>query len=199
MSNPLNDEAFKILFREARTHNAWLKKPVSDDTLRQLYDLLKWGPTSANCLPLRVLFLRTIEAKERLRPALMPTNVDKTMKAPVTAILAFDELFYEKLPVLFPPVPTMREMFANSSELAIATAFRNGSLQGGYFILAARSLGLDCGPMSGFDNAKVDKEFFSAPGSRIKSNFLCNLGYGDPVGLHPRGPRLEFDEVCKLL
>jgi 3-hydroxypropanoate dehydrogenase len=158
---------------------------------------------------LRILFLRTNEAKERLLPALMPANVNKTMAAPVTAILACDELFYQKLPVLFPHNPAMRDLFANSSELARVTAFRNATLQGGYFILAARSLGLDCGPMSGFDNAKVDAEFFPAPtgeetarvmpAGRIKSNFLCNLGYGDPAGLHPRGPRLEFDEACRLL
>lgn len=210
MSHPLNDEALDTLFREARTHHAWLEQPVSDETLRRLYDLAKWGPTSANCLPMRVLFLRTSAAKERLRPALMPANVAKTMAAPVTAILAYDELFYEKLPVLFPHNPGFRDLFANSPELAKVTAFRNGTLQGAYFILAARSLGLDCGPMSGFDNAKVDEEFFPLPANgdaavqvmpagRIKSNFLCNLGYGNPAGLHPRGPRLEFDEACRLL
>lgn len=209
MSHPLNEEALNILFRKARTHNAWLKQPVSDETLRQLYDLMKWGPTSANGLPLRVIFLRTSAAKERLRPALVPGNVDKTMAAPVTAILAYDELFFDKLPKLFPHKPAMRNVFANAPDLANTTAFRNGTLQGGYFILAARALGLDCGPMSGFDNAKVDEEFFPVPAdqntaevmpaSRIKSNFLCNLGYGDPTNLDPRGPRLEFDETCQLL
>lgn len=210
MSQPLNDEAFDTLFREARTHSKWLNRPVSDQTLRQLYNLVKWGPTSANSLPLRVLFLRTAKAKERLRPALMPGNVEKTMAAPVTAIIAYDELFYEKMPVLFPHNPGMRDMFANAPDLANVTAFRNGTLQGGYFILAARSLGLDCGPMSGFDNAKVDEEFFRTPAEkkadaqvmpacRTKSNFLCNLGYGDPAGLHPRGPRLAFEEACGLL
>jgi 3-hydroxypropanoate dehydrogenase len=207
MSQPLNDEALDILFRKARTHNGWLQEPVTDQTLRELYDLLKWAPTSANGMPLRVLFLRSAEAKERLRPALSSGNVDKTMAAPVTAILAYDELFYDKLPVLFPHKPTMREIFVNSPELADTTAFRNGTLQGGYFILAARAVGLDCGPMSGFDNAKVDAEFFPPmvdasevmPVGRIKSNFLCNLGYGDPAALHPRGPRLEFDEACKIL
>ena len=192
-----------MLFREARTYNAWLDRPVSDETLRQLYELVKWGPTSANCLPLRVLFLRTPEAKERLRPALMPGNVDKTMAAPVTAILAYDELFYEKLPVLFPHNPGIRDMFASSPELSDITAFRNGTLQGGYFILAARALGLDCGPMSGFDNEKVDMEFFAAPtaetevmsAGRIRSNFLCNLGYGDPAALFPRSPRLTSEEA----
>jgi 3-hydroxypropanoate dehydrogenase len=208
MSQLLNDEAMDQLFRKARTHNAWLDRPVSDEVLRQLYDLMKWGPTSANCLPARILFLRTREAKERLRPALAEGNVEKTMKAPVTAIIGYDELFYEKLPRLFPHNPGIRNYFASSPELAETTAFRNGTLQGGYFILAARSLGLDCGPMSGFDNAKVDEEFFPVPGegatqvmpeSRIKSNFLCNLGYGDPAALFPRSPRLEFDEACGLL
>jgi 3-hydroxypropanoate dehydrogenase len=208
---PLTDETLDRLFRTARTYNAWLDRPVSDETLRQLYDLMKWGPTSANCCPARILFLRTPEAKERLRPALMPANVEKTMAAPVTAILTYDERFYEKLPRLFPHNPGMRDYFVNSPELTEITAFRNGTLQGAYFILAARSLGLDCGPMSGFDNAKVEEEFFPVPADVeaaaedvmpmgcIKSNFLCNLGYGDPAGVYPRSPRLEFDEVCQLL
>ena len=142
MKHPLNDEALDQLFREARTHNAWLDRPVSDEVLRRLYDLMKWGPTSANMSPARILFLRTREAKERLRPALMAGNVDKTMAAPVTAIIAYDELFYEKLPKLFPQNPGIRDYFANSPDLAAIHAFRNGSLQGGYFIFAARSLGL---------------------------------------------------------
>jgi len=212
MHHPLSNEALDQLFREARTHGAWLDQPVSDAVLRQLYDLVKWGPTSVNCLPARILFLRTQEAKERLRPALSPGNVEKTMKAPVTAILAYDEFFYDKLPKLFPHKPAVRDLFANSPELAQSTAFRNGTLQGGYFILAARALGLDCGPMSGFDNAKVDAEFFSATACadekaateipttcRVKSNFLCNVGYGDPAALHPRSPRLEFEEACRVL
>ena len=210
MSDPVNAQALDILFRKARTHNSWLNKPVSDDTLHQLYDLMKWGPTSANCSPVRILFLRTPEAKQRLLPALSPANVDKTMKAPVTAIIAHDLKFYEKLSKLFPHNPGARKWFSNSPELAETTAFRNGTLQGAYFILAARSVGLDCGPMSGFDNAKVDKEFFPAPVSKsesaevipegpIKSNFLCNLGYGDPAKLFPRSPRLSFEEACKLL
>jgi 3-hydroxypropanoate dehydrogenase len=211
MNQPVNDETLDRLFREARTHNAWLDRPVSDEVLRQLYDLLKWGPTSANCCPARILFLRTPEAKERLRPALSPGNVEKTMAAPVTAIIGYDERFYEKLPQLFPHNPGMRDLFANSPQLAEVTAFRNGTLQGGYLILAARSLGLDCGPMSGFDNAKVDAEFFSASAEGVesaaevpatccvKSNFLCNLGYGDPTKLYPRSPRLSFDEACRLL
>jgi 3-hydroxypropanoate dehydrogenase len=211
MSYLLNDAALDALFRKARTHNAWLDKPVSDDLLRRLYDLMKWGPTSANCCPARTLFLRTPEAKQRLAPALAPGNLEKTMKAPVTAIIAHDAKFYEQLPRLFPHNPGAREWFSNSPELAEITAFRNGTLQGGYFILAARSLGLDCGPMSGFDNAKVDEEFFPAGNVKtesdqevplsghVKSNFLCNLGYGDPAKLLPRSPRLEFDEACQLL
>ncbi|MGD0436042.1 MAG: malonic semialdehyde reductase [Bryobacteraceae bacterium] len=196
MNQPINSEALDQLFRQARTHNVWLDKPVTDDLLRELYDLTKWGPTSANCCPARVLFLRTPEAKQRLRPALLPANVDKTMQAPVTAIVAHDLKFYDQMPKLFPNNPALGERFASSPELAQIIAFRNGSLQGGYFILAARSLGLDCGPMSGFDNAKVDQEFF--PPS-VKSNFLCNLGYGDASKLLPRNPRLDFDEACQLL
>lgn len=197
MANPvLSPEALDILFRKARTHNAWLDQPVSDDLLRQIYNLMKWGPTSANTSPARILFLRTSQAKERLRPALSPVNVDKTMQAPVTAILAYDLKFYEHLPKLFPNNPGMRDWFSNSPELAQTTAFRNSSLQGGYFILAARAVGLECGPMSGFDNAKVDAEFFP---SNVKSNFLCNLGYGDHSKLFPRNPRLDFDEACQLL
>lgn len=211
-NHPLNDEACNVLFREARTHSAWLDRPIEDDLLHRLYDLMKWGPTSANCGPARIVFLRTREAKERLRPALMPANVDKTMKAPVTAIIAYDSKFYEQLPRLFPVMPAMKDMFVKSPDLAASTALRNGSLQGAYFMLAARALGLDCGPMSGFDNTKVDREFFPTPtpwtgatdgrfiaGGDVKSNFLCNLGYGDITKVHPRGPRLEFGEACQLL
>ncbi|SHG25317.1 3-hydroxypropanoate dehydrogenase [Microbulbifer donghaiensis] len=210
MSDPISSEALDQLFREARTHSHWLDKPVSDETLKQLYELMKMGPTSANCCPARIVFVKTKEAKERLRPALNEGNVDKTMAAPVTAIIAHDHKFFEYLPKLFPHAPA-REWYVDNAELAATTAFRNGSMQGGYFILAARSLGLDCGPMSGFDNAMVDHEFFSekssapafqqehCPDSHIKSNFLCNLGYGDPKLLYPRGPRFEFAEVCKIL
>jgi 3-hydroxypropanoate dehydrogenase len=193
----ITDESLDILFRNARTHRAWLPKPVSDDLLLELYDLMKLGPTSANCSPVRILFLRTPEAKQRLQPALSPGNVDSAMKAPVTAVIAHDLKFYDQLPKLFPHNPGIRDLFANSPDLAATTAFRNGSLQGGYFILAARSVGLDCGPMSGFDNAKLDAEFF--PAGNVKSNFLCNLGYGDPSKLFPRAPRLDFDETCQLL
>ncbi len=210
MSTLLSEEGRDLLFRKARTHNEWLAKPVSDETLRQLYDLMKWGPTSANCCPARILFLRTPEAKKRLLPALAPGNVDKTMAAPVTAIIGYDIKFYELLPKLFPHADA-RAWFVDKPELAEVTARRNSSLQGAYFMIAARALGLDCGPMSGFDNAKVDHEFFPAsagqeefqleyfPDSHVKSNFLCNLGYGDPTKLFPRSPRLDFDEACKLL
>lgn len=210
MNPVLSEEGRDLLFRQARTHNGWLDKPVSDDTLRQLYDLMKWGPTSVNSCPARILFLRTPEAKKRLLPALAPGNVEKTMTAPVTAIIGYDGKFYEQLPKLFPHTDA-RAWFINTPELAEVTARRNSSLQGAYFMIAARALGLDCGPMSGFDNTKVDHEFFPAecvaeefqqehfPDSHIKTNFLCNLGYGDPAKLHPRNPRLPFDEACKLL
>jgi 3-hydroxypropanoate dehydrogenase len=211
MDHRMNEESLKILFREARSQSAWLGRSVSDDLLRELYELTKWGPTSVNCCPARILFLRTPEAKRRLLPALSQGNADKTMKAPVTAIVAYDLRFYDHLPKLFPNNPSIREVFARSPEVTETTAFRNGTLQGAYFILAARSLGLDCGPMSGFDNAKVDAEFFPAlPGEAesdaevmptcvLKSNFLCNLGCGDRSKLHPRNPRLEFEEACRLL
>ncbi|HXM35818.1 MAG TPA: malonic semialdehyde reductase [Pyrinomonadaceae bacterium] len=211
MADLLNDPALDTIFRKARTHNGWLDKAVDDDLLHRLYDLMKWGPTSANCSPARILFLRTPEAKQRLKPALSQGNLEKTMQAPVTAIIAYDLKFYEKLPRLFPHNPGAREWFTSSPEFAQTTAFRNGTLQGAYFIIAARSLGLDCGPMSGFDNAKVDEEFFPEPVPEpesagevpppevVKSNFLCNLGYGDQSKLFPRGPRLSFDEACRLL
>jgi 3-hydroxypropanoate dehydrogenase len=205
MSTRVANEALDILFRQGRTHNVWLDRPVSDDTLRELYELMKFGPTSANSSPARILFLRSAEAKQRLLPALSPSNTDKTMKAPVTAIVGYDLRFYDELPKLFPHNAAARDWFSNSPQFAETTAFRNSSLQGGYFILAARSLGLDCGPMSGFDNAKVDTEFFSSaagnpPSFReVKANFLCNLGYGDPAKLFPRNPRLAFEEACRLI
>jgi 3-hydroxypropanoate dehydrogenase len=192
----LADEALDILFREARTHNAWTDEPVSDTILRAVYELAKMGPTSANCSPLRVVFVRSPEGKRRLAPALSAGNLEKTMKAPATAILAYDLEFYEKLPFLFPH-DDARPWFAGKPELIQATAFRNGTLQAAYLMLAARALGLDCGPMSGFDNAKVDAEFF--PESSLRSNFLCNLGHGDPKGLFPRSPRFEFDETCRIV
>lgn len=211
MGQRLDDAALNVLFREARTYMKWLPRPVSDDTLHELYDLLKLGPTSANASPARFAFLRSREAKERLRPALAPLNVDKTMSAPVTVIVAYDVRFYEHLGKLFPIGPGMRKMFEASPDVVETTAKRNSSLQGAYLILAARSLGLDCGPMSGFDNAKVDEEFFAAgkpcfgceqeffPEGHVKSDFLCNLGYGDPASLKPRLPRLSFAEAASLL
>ncbi len=192
----LSEPALDLVFREARTHNRWLDKPVDDEMLRALYDLLRWGPTSANCLPARIVFLRSRESKERLRPALSAGNLDKTMAAPVTAIIGYDLRFFDKLPRLFPHTDA-RSWFAGKDEVIHTTAFRNGTLQGAYLIIAARSLGLDCGPMSGFDHHKVDVEFF--PGGTVKSNFLCNLGYGDPAGLFARSPRLPFNEACQLL
>jgi 3-hydroxypropanoate dehydrogenase len=195
----LSAENLDFIFRNARTQNGWQAKPVSDEKLRELYELWKWAPTTMNTQPGRILFLRSSKAKERLKPALNPGNVDKTMAAPVTAIIAYDTRFYEQLPKLFPNNPNARAIFAGDDKKAHAetTAFRNGSMQGGYFILAARAIGLDCGPMSGFNNAKVDAEFFGGTG--IKSNFLCNLGCGDASKVMPRNPRLAFDEACKLL
>ncbi len=210
MSLALNNEVLDQLFRKARKYSAWLPKPVSDETLCQLYDLMKWAPTSANSNPARIVFVRTPEGKQRLLPALSQGNVQKVMTAPVTAIIAYDLMFYEKLPRLFPHNAAMRGLFARSPELVEVTARRNSSLQGAYLILAARALGLDCGPLSGFDNAKVDREFFGADKPRqgcdeeyffegqVKSNFLCNLGYGDASKLLPRQPRLSFDEACLL-
>ena len=210
MSTRAPDEALDLIFRSARTYGSWLDKPAPDELLREIYELMKWGPTSMNGCPLRILFLRTKESKERLRPALAPGNVLKTMSAPVTAILANDMKFYDKLPKLMPHNPKAASFFETNPEMAEVTARRNATLQAAYFMLAARSLGLDCGPMSGFDQSRVDQEFFGAgleregvcqqyaPG-RLRSNFLCNLGYGDPAGLHPRLPRLDFDEVCKLI
>jgi 3-hydroxypropanoate dehydrogenase len=211
MSEQIADAAMDMLFREARTYSAWHDRPVTDQTLRDMYDLLKWAPTSANAAPARFAFLRTKEAKERLRPALAPLNVEKTMRAPVTVIVAYDLKFYDQLPKLFPHSPGMKQLFERNPELVEATAKRNSTLQGAYLIMAARALGLDCGPMSGFDPAKVDEEFFAAgkpcfgcdqeffPEGHVKTNFLCNLGYGDPSKLFPRLPRLTFNEACSLL
>jgi 3-hydroxypropanoate dehydrogenase len=197
MSNVLNDQGWNLLFREARTHSAWLDKPVDDGLLRQVYDLAKMGPTSANMCPMRVIFVKSKEAKEKLKPTLDAGNVDKTMRAPVTAIIGMDIHFYEKLPVLFPHADA-KAWFKDLPENVLEyIALRNSSLQGAYFMLAARSLGLDCGPMSGFNNQKVDAAFFA--GTTVKSNFLCNLGHGDTSNLHPRSLRLSFDEACTLL
>jgi 3-hydroxypropanoate dehydrogenase len=193
----LDAAGLDLLFREARSHNKFSDEPVTDDELLALYEILKNGPTSANCSPARFLFLRTQEAKRKLAPALSSGNLEKTMAAPVTAIVAYDPKFYEKLPKLFPHNPEATSWFTSSDSLAATTAFRNGTLQGAYLIVAARAVGLDTGAMSGFDNAVVDEVFLADRGWR--SNFLCNLGHGDPAGLFPRSPRLDFDEACVLL
>jgi 3-hydroxypropanoate dehydrogenase len=194
--NRLDDNALDRIFRQARTHNVWRDRPVSDELLRQAVDLAKMGPTSANCSPMRIVFVRSKEAKERLRPTLAPGNIDKTMAAPVTAIIGYDLEFYELLPKLFPHAD-MRKAFVGKPDFIKDSAFRNSSLQGAYFILALRSLGLDTGPMSGFDNAKVDAAFFS--GTSVKSNFLINIGHGDPAKLFPRSPRLSFEEIARIV
>ena len=192
----LEAAAHDLLFREARSHNKWQDKPVSDEQIHALYDLLRFGPTSANSSPARFVFIRTKEGKEKLRPALSSGNTDKTMAAPVTAIIAYDPKFFQKLPHLFPHNPDAIGWFTSNDSLAATTAFRNGTLQGAYFMIAARALGLDVGAMSGFDNDIVDKTFLAEHGWR--SNFLCNIGYGDPEGLFARSPRLTFDEACVL-
>jgi 3-hydroxypropanoate dehydrogenase len=192
----ISSEALDQIFRKARTHSAWLPKRVSLETLKEVYDLARMGPTSANASPARFIFLESEAAKARLLPALAPLNVEKTKTAPVTVIIAWDTEFHEKLPKLFPHYD-MRSFFVGNQALIEETAFRNSSLQGGYFILAARALGLDCGPMSGFDAAKVNAEFF--PDGKWKANFLCNLGYGDPAKLFPRNPRLAFEEASQVL
>ena len=195
----LDDASQDLIFRKARSINAWLDKPVPDSLVREVYELLKWGPTSTNSSPARILVLRTPEAKARLRGALIPQNVDKTMTAPVVAIVGNDTRFYEHIPKLFAHNPAAKAWFEGEANrpMAEGTAARNGTLQGAYLMVAARALGLDCGPISGFDNAKVDAEFF--PGGRIRSNFICNLGYADPSKIMPRNPRLSFDEACTLL
>ena len=197
MKNMLSNEGQDLIFRNARSYSYWLDKPVDDALLRQVYDLAKMGPTSANMCPLRIVFVKSPEAKERLKPALNAGNVQKVMTAPVTAIFGMDIHFYEKLSQLFPHADA-RSWFKDLPEPVLEyVALRNSSLQGAYFMLAARSLGLDCGPMSGFNNAKVDAEFFA--GTTIKSNFLCALGYGDASKLHPRSPRLTFEEACQAI
>lgn len=192
----LSDDGLDLIFREARTQNAWSDKPVGEVLLEAVYDLAKWGPTSANCSPMRVLFVVSKEAKERLKPCLIPTNVDKTMAAPATAIIAYDTRFHEHLPTLFPHTDA-KSWFDGNPALIEETAFRNSSLQGAYLIISARALGLDCGPMSGFDGAKLNAEFFAD--GRFKSNFLCNIGHGDAGDLFPRSPRFEFDDVCEII
>ncbi|HEX7642182.1 MAG TPA: malonic semialdehyde reductase [Burkholderiaceae bacterium] len=184
------------LFTEARTHNGWLDKPVTDAELQQAYELAKWGPTSANCSPMRIVFVRSAAEKEKLVPCMLPGNQEKTKAAPVTAIIGMDMEFYEKLPQLFPHADA-RSWFVGNQALSDATAFRNSSLQGAYFMLAARAVGLDCGPMSGFDADKVNAAFFA--GTSVKVNFICNLGHGDATKLFGRSPRMTFDEACKVV
>jgi 3-hydroxypropanoate dehydrogenase len=196
LSGRLPDPCLDQLFREARTHNAWQDRDVPDELLHQVVDLLKLGPTSANCSPARFVFVKSPEAKERLKPHLSEGNRDKTMKAPVCAIIGYDLDFYLYLPKLFPHTDA-KSWFAGNEKKIAETAFRNGTLQGAYLIMAARALGLDCGPMSGFDNEGVDREFFA--GTKIKSNFLCNLAYGDPSVLFPRSPRFDFDEMARIV
>ncbi len=197
MGDALDDRGLDLILRAARTQNGWLDTPVSDQELRAIYDVMRNGPTSANSCPARILFLRTPEAKERLIPALYPGNVDKTRAAPVTAIIGYDTRFFEEMTKLFPHRPEMAERFAGDRRAAEITAFRNSTLQGAYFMIAARAVGLDVGGMSGFDHAKVDAEFF--PDGRVRSNFLCNLGHGDPAKVLPKLPRLSFEEACTLL
>lgn len=192
----IDDAALDTLFRTARTQNAWTGKGVSDEQLRALYDLVKLGPTSANCSPARFVFVRTPEGKERLRPALSSGNLEKTIAAPVVAIVAYDKEFYEKLPELFPHNQDAKSWFTSSPTLAQETAFRNGTLQGAYLIMAARALGIGTGPMSGFDQKKVDEAFFA--GTSWTANFLINLGEGDPSAVFDRSPRLKFDDACFL-
>ena len=193
MNTAISITSIQQLFTAARTHHAWQDRDIADGLLHEIYDLAKWGPTSANSLPMRIVFVKSNSAKEKLMPALAGSNVEQVRAAPVTAIVAYDQKFYDQLPTLFPAFDA-RSLFASNPSLSEQTAFRNGSLQGAYFILAARALGLDTGPMSGFDNAKVDQAFFEK--SSWKSNFLCNIGYGDAAKLHPRGPRLGFDQAC---
>ncbi len=197
MPTPLDQTALDQLFLAARTHNTWQNRAVPDELLHRLYNTFRMGPTSANCCPARVTFVKSKEAREKLQPALAEGNRAKSMAAPVTAIIGYDMKFYENMERLFPHVQGVRGWFDTDEQTAFTAAFRNGTLQGAYLIVAARALGLDCGPMSGFDNAMVDQLFFS--GTEVKSNFLCNLGYGDLAGVYPRSPRLEFNEACSIV
>lgn len=196
MTTPLEQAALDTLFLSARTHNRFLDRAVPEEILRRAWDLARMGPSAANCQPMRVVFVQGAEAKAKLKGALAPGNVDKTMAAPVTAIVATDMEFYEKLPKLFPQVDA-RSWYAGNQPLIEETAARNSSLQGAYLIIALRALGLDCGPMSGFDAAALDAAFFA--GTSVRSNFLINIGYGDAAALYPRNPRLDFDEACRIL
>lgn len=197
MNQPLSSEALQQLFLEARSFSYWQEKPVSDEQLRQLYDLMRTGPTAANSCPARLVFVKSAAAKERLKPCLDEGNVRKSMSAPVVAIVGIDLEFYEKLGKLFPHNAEARSWYAGKPEKIQSVATLNGALQGGYMILAARSLGLDCGPMSGFNKEKLDNEFF--PDGKVKSLFICALGYGERSRLHPRNPRLDFAEACTIV
>lgn len=193
---PLPDASLDQIFRTARTQNGWQDKGVSETLIRAVYDLMRFGPTSANCSPARLVFAASAEAKEKLAALATPGNAPKILAAPVTVIIGHDLKFYERIPELFPHNPAAKDWFAGNEKLAETTAFRNGTLQGAYLIVAARALGLDCGPMSGFDNAKVDAAFFS--GTTVKSNFICSLGYGDPAKVFGRSPRLSFEDACRI-
>lgn len=197
MKQPLSEDAKDLIFREARSYNRWSDEDVPDEMLKELHELMKWGPTSANCWPMRIIYLKSNAAKERIKPHLIEGNITKVMTAPVIAVIAYDLKFYDRIPELFPHNPGAREWFSDDEQVAFATAFRNGTLQGAYLMIAARALGLDCGPMSGFDNEGVDKEFF--PDSQYKSNFICALGVGTTEELFPRNPRPSFDSVCEIL
>ena len=187
----------RLILTDARTQNVWQKRDVADDLLKEIYEVMKMGPTSANCCPARIVFLKSQASRERLRPALKPNNIDKTMSAPVTAIIAHDTAFWKHAETMFPQNPGAQLTFKDNPTGSGIAAFRNGSLQGAYFLIAARAVGLDCGPMSGFDNALVDDEFFLD--TTLKSNFLCNVGYGDPSNTFKRLPRFDFEEVCEIL
>lgn len=193
---PLTEQALDQLFRQARSHNGWQDKAVADEQLLQIYDLMKMGPTAANSCPARLVFVKSDEAKKKLKPCLNEGNIEKSMTAPVVAIIGMDMEFYEQLPKLFPHTDA-RSWFAGKPEKIQKSVMRDSSLQGAYFMLAVRSLGLDAGPMSGFNPDKMDATFF--PGGKVKSNFICAIGYGDDSKLHPRGPRLDFDEACSIL
>ncbi len=197
LAEAIEDVSLDRLFTSARSFNGWLSGEVTEQALRQIYDLMKWGPTSMNTQPGRLVFLRSWAAKERLRPHLAPTNVDKTMTAPVVAIIGYDVEFYRHLPDIFPHLPTATRYYEGKPDLIHATAFRNGTLQGAYLMIAARAVGLDCGPMSGFDNEGVDREFFA--GSSLRSNFLCGIGRGDPAKVFSRSPRFSFEQSCQIL
>ena len=197
MTHATDQSALDQAFIAAHTANKFTDRAVDDATLRALYELCKWGPTSMNCQPMRLVFVRSAEAMAKLKEALSPGNLDKTLAAPVTAIVATDTQFYEHLPTQFSPMPTAREMFSGNAALSSETAARNSSLQGAYLMIAARLLGLAAGPMSGFNPGKVNEQFF--PDGRVQANFLVNLGYADPAGNRPRGPRLAFEDVAKIL